>query len=460
MTDKNTSNNSMIFSNSEESSEKLKTLFGKRFSGRKCCLVAVADNAIDIKAFKVGVVLEGAINRVLIVFMGHPIDLSAMEAWREWAVSRVKAWDVQMDFVSGEPADAKWREVIEKNCEGWFVDPPQPERPGIQRKEWVMMPEAKTAKDDPSLLSMMFGSMGELLNEVDIIARRFRSAVSEVKDSDHDNYLASIDKLLAAKGGGATAKKSPATPKGKSSAGRSDLGIGNVTDQLPKLLLRGDTGVGKTLIASYLHRQCGAAETPLHISIPEYLAKEDMFEYALFGYAAGNYTGGKKEGDHGLLLQNVCRVVFLDEIGEANAAIQAKLLTFMDHYRVRPRGWLGDPFYCPVLIVAATNRDLEEEVAGKPVFRRDLLARFTHKHRIPSLKDRKGDFPFILDCLLQRESMNPGGKLTEIGQDALEYLLSLDYREGNFRELEDRFRHACEKALRDGRTYLVKSDFS
>lgn len=446
----------MIFSNSSELAGRLKGWFADQFQGKKFCLIFVCENEPDVKkGFEMPAIAKGSINRVLVVFKGRPIDLEAMGTWREWAIETVKAWDLRMDFVSKDATEDELRQVVERNCAPWFADPPPPEKIGIAIKKWVKMPIAKTAKDDSSLLTMMFGSMGELLTEVEVVARRFSEAVERLDMGAKAEYRDKIDSLLKQPGKEDTKRGSLSRTENE----KDLLGIGNVTDQLPKLLLLGETGVGKTLIAEYLHKRCGLEGRPLHVSIPEYLGKEDMFEYTLFGYAAGNYTGGREDGDHGLLIENVGRVVFLDEIGEANAAIQAKLLTFLDHYRVRPRGWLGDPFYCPVLIVAATNRDLDEAVEGKPRFRRDLLARFTDRHRIPALRDRKQDFEFILDCLLQRQSMNPAGFVENIGKDALTFLKAADFKDGNFRELEDLFRGACRKAQREDRRHLVKSDF-
>lgn len=77
-------------------------------------------------------------------------------------------------------------------------------------------------------------------------------------------------------------------------------------------------------------------------------------------------------------------VVFLDEIGTANATIQAKLLAYLDDYTVRPRGWTSDPFDCPTLVVAATNRTLDE-LKTPEIFRADLLARFTDIEEVPSV---------------------------------------------------------------------------
>jgi hypothetical protein len=441
-----------IFVRDEGLSVALLNLLGDRFGASKSCIVVVASNE-GPEGFSFPKDLNSA-RRILIVFAGRPIDLGAMESWRKWATRKPVLLDLRMDFAEGSPTAEKVVAVVDRKCADWFLPVPEPESHGIEIREWVKMPVKKKAKDDPSLLTMMFGSMGELLTGLELAARRFRSAVGAVGDSTIANYHKAIDSLLAQGGSQHVENKvSSKLPK------PVDLGIGNVTDELPKILLLGETGVGKTLIAGYLHECCGLKERPLHISIPEYLGKEDMFEYTLFGYAAGNYTGGKPTGDRGLLLENVCRVVFLDEIGEANAAIQAKLLTFLDHFNVRPRGWLGEPFYSPVLVVAATNRDLQETVNGEPRFRRDLLARFTDHLRIPALRDRKQDFGFILDCLLQRESMNPGAFVTNIGSEAESALNAMEFKAGNFRELEDLFRVACKKAHRDDRRYLVRSDF-
>ena len=295
---------------------------------------------------------------------------------------------------------------------------------------------------------MTLGSMGNLLTRAEVLARQFKQA-SPQKNGKPDEqsvktYLSEIDFLLKEHNPGDVENH----PK---------LSVAPSPDYLPKLLLRGDSGVGKSLIAGYLHARTGWEGRPLRIPIPEYLGKEDMFEYDLFGYCKGAYTDGKEGGSRGLLLSNTGRVVFLDEIGEANEYLQAKLLAFLDDYRVRPRGWEGEPFFCPVLIVAATNRDLEEMVRRKE-FRGDLLARFTDRREIPGLNERIGDLPFILDCLLQRPAKNPGLEIETIGAGAYDAMQKLDYTDGNFRQLENLFRFACERALRDGRDYLVKID--
>jgi sigma54-dependent transcription regulator len=255
------------------------------------------------------------------------------------------------------------------------------------------------------------------------------------------DYLRAINKLIGSKD-----QNNPgSTPQ---------IASEHLLSYLPRLLLRGETGVGKTLIARYLQEE--ADLRPPRIPIPEYLGKEDMFEYDLFGYVHGAYTDGREDGDHGLLLENIGGVVFLDEIGEANEIIQAKLLAYLDDYRIRPRGWRGAPFYCPTLIVAASNRDLKDLVK-KRKFRGDLLARFTDVETVPPLRQRVESLPFILDCLLQTDAINPGETVKEIGQEAFAALKKHEFP-GNFRELEDAARTACQTVAKDGRNSICRSD--
>jgi DNA-binding NtrC family response regulator len=148
-------------------------------------------------------------------------------------------------------------------------------------------------------------------------------------------------------------------------------------------------------------------------------------------------------------------VIFLDEIGEASSAIQAKLLAYLDDYMVRPRGWTEEPFFCPTLVVAATNRDLRKVKDFRP----DLLARFTDIEQVPPLRERVESFPFILDCLLQNPAINPCGDIQEIGQTAYETLVAHPFK-GNFRELETVLRGACHAAGKDGRDFICRQDIA
>jgi hypothetical protein len=436
----------MILANREGLEAKIRSWMGDQFKDKPYLIVCVSESKEpSIAAFNHAG--EKQFTRALVVMEGIPINISVVGAWREWAMG-LGVWDLRMAFIEKEADELSFKRVIEQSCADWNEEKVEHERCEIKVEGYVKMPGRLTSKDDSSLLTMMFGSMGELLTRIEVAARQFKQACDQglAKKDKIEIYLAAIDKQLGAE-------------KGKKVDPPKPLGIEHMTDHFPKLLLYGESGVGKTLVASYLQSRTGlVGGRPRRIPIPEYLGKEDMFEYDLFGYARGAYTDGREEGDHGLLLGHTGGVIFLDEIGEANPTIQAKLLAFLDDYKVRPRGWGGEPFYCPVLIVAATNKDLEAR-AKKGKFAKDLLNRFTDSLTVPPLRDRMEDIKFILDCLLQRDSLNPGQRVKEIGEGALERIKARDYQDGNFRELEDLFRLACHKAIRNGRHNLVAGDF-
>ena len=417
---------------------------GYRFAGKPFGFVCVSEwKGPLMQVFD----YSGVLARVLVLFEGLPIDPTVVQEWRNWAMDR-KARDVRLVIIQGKITEKAFQDAIFAHCKEWDQKVAMPETPAITRGAFVKMSENPTAKDDSTLLTMMFGSMGELLSRIEIAAGRFKSACNSVKYDQKKaaSILAEISNKLEAKNPMDKVLQAPPT------------GLEKLIDHFPKVLLYGESGVGKTLIASYIQSRTGLAEgRPRRIPIPEYLGKEDAFEFDLLGYAQGAFTGGKADGDPGLLLSHLGGVIFLDEIGEANATIQAKLLAFLDDYRVRPRGWSGEPFHCPVLIVAATNRDLAAMVRDGS-FRGDLLARFTDRLTVPPLRDRMEDIEFILDCLLQRQSLNPGGSVREIGVGALAEIRKQKFAMGNFRELEDWFRSVCERAAREGRHYLVAAD--
>ena len=433
----------MVLTNCNQLRGIAQKLFPPRFPGRPVGLVCVKDwVGTELDAFD----YNGSFSRLLVVFEGHPIKPTVVQRWREWAMKR-KTRDLRIAIIQDEINEHNLLQAIEKNCTHWNAPIPAREVPAIVKGSFVDMSNGSTAKDDHSLLTMMFGSMGEILTQLEIAAGRFKEACDEAgfNREKAKAVLGDVSKLLATKPDKAVDMPSPPT------------GLEQRNDAFPKVHLYGKSGVGKTLITAYLQARAGFDSVrPLRIPIPEYLGKEEALEYDLFGYAHGAYTGGRDTGDPGLLLRHMGGVVFLDEIGQANSTIQAKLLAFLDDYRVRPRGWGGDPFHCPVLIVAATNLTLQQ--LAEKNFAPDLLARFTDLLTIPPLRDRMSDIEYILDCLLQRNSLNRDGFVTEIGAGALEAIKTRTFEAGNFRELEDWFRKACETAAREGRPYLVAED--
>ena len=300
------------------------------------------------------------------------------------------------------------------------------------------------------------GKMGSFSLQLRELSQRFEQAKEKMKGFNFEDFPNQVKLRLEALADGH-----------KENAGELQDWVFKAHGNLiPRVLLLGESGVGKTMLGKYLNELVEGCKSSsfARISIPEYLGKEEELESAFFGYAPGNHTDALRKGSTGTLVENVGRVVFLDEIGEASPIIQAKLLAYMDDYFVRPLSWTQKKsFYCPTLIVAATNRDLYK-MAKEGTFRHDLLARFTDVLTIPPLRERTEIIDFCVDMLLQQEAINPGGwkdggdGVNEIGPDARMKLRYHDYRQGNFRELSEMLTRACQTARRDHRSHLNAHD--
>lgn len=395
--------------------------------------------------------------RVLVLFCSKsPVDMCMVAAWKQWLLTKVRVLELKVDFLREGNFDEEYiRGRIARHCLRWRVPDPQSRKVTLKKCGLVTHAEAFSRELSP----VMFGEMQEVIFCADRVRQRFYrdfkkvfsyKLSSGIKDRNVDNEVETYQKDVREKlkGNGEAQKQTNLNCTCEFSS------------YLPKLLLRGETGVGKTFIADMMARrenQDGASKA-IRISIPEFLGKEDYFEFMMFGYTPNSFTGASADGSLGLLLKNVGRVIYLDEIGEANAVLQAKLLAYLDDYIVRPRGWVEEKaFFAPTFIVAGTNRDLEK-MAAEGTFRRDLLARFTDVLTIPPLRRRKESLDFILDCLLQREDINPEGSILGITAPAHQRLRNYSYEKGNFRELEDIMRAACTQAKTSGRTSLQSEE--
>jgi len=205
------------------------------------------------------------------------------------------------------------------------------------------------------------------------------------------------------------------------------------------VLITGETGSGKELIARAVHQRNRRAAGPF-VAINCAAMPEALLESELFGHARGAFTDAKVARP-GLLLQASGGTLLLDEIGEMPLTVQAKLLRVLQERTVRPVG--GDrELPLDLRIVAATNRDLEKAVEeGR--FREDLFYRI-HVVRIevPSLKARGADVLELAQQALERFARSAGKQVTSLSSAAAERLLSYDWP-GNVRELHN----AIERAV-------------
>ncbi|MBC8982406.1 sigma 54-interacting transcriptional regulator [Pseudomonas lurida] len=198
-----------------------------------------------------------------------------------------------------------------------------------------------------------------------------------------------------------------------------------------KVLLQGETGVGKTLVAQYIHNASTRAKEPF-LALNCGALPENLIEAELFGYAPGAFTGAGPKGKRGLLELANHGTLFLDEIGDLPLAVQVKLLKVIEENRFIPVGGL-ELKEVDVRIVSATHHDLKQLVAeGR--FRADLYYRLNVVPiNIPALRERSEEIPPLLHYYLD----NCNARYARQVQWSLEALdLMCEYAwPGNIREL-------------------------
>jgi len=200
------------------------------------------------------------------------------------------------------------------------------------------------------------------------------------------------------------------------------------------VLIAGESGTGKELVARELHRRGPGPKTPL-VAVNSAALPEQLVESELFGHERGAFTGADRLR-RGAFENAGAGTLFLDEVGELPLPAQAKLLRVLEDRKVTRVG--GDrAIQITARVIAATNRDLEQEVeAGR--FRQDLYYRLNvHTLRVPPLRDHLSDIPVLVEHLLRAIAIQLGVRPKTIAPDAVALLAAYDWRKNNVRELRN-----------------------
>ena len=218
------------------------------------------------------------------------------------------------------------------------------------------------------------------------------------------------------------------------------------------VLLTGETGTGKDLAAKAVHYNSDRAARPF-VNITCSALPEQLLESELFGHERGAFTDARQQ-KRGLFETADGGTVFLDEIGEISGGLQSKLLRFLEEKTFKRVGGLAD-VHVDVRVIAATNRDLEQEVkTGK--FREDLFYRLhVMPVTLPPLRERNGDIRLLIEYYIDRFNREFRKQVRGLNDEALGLLERCRWA-GNIREL----RNAIERAmLLVDHDWLTPSDF-
>ncbi len=204
------------------------------------------------------------------------------------------------------------------------------------------------------------------------------------------------------------------------------------------ILILGETGTGKELVARTVHAHSFRRENPF-VAVDCAALPENLLESELFGHEKGAFTGADRASRGQLELAHT-GTLFLDEIGELSPPLQAKLLRTLQERELRRLG--GEKtFPVDIRVIAATSRDLRTEIANKN-FREELYYRLNViTVLLPSLRDRKSDIPLLVNHFLQQFSRRSQHAISSLAPEVMKLFLAYAWP-GNVRELQNVIQHA------------------
>ena len=209
--------------------------------------------------------------------------------------------------------------------------------------------------------------------------------------------------------------------------------IGRLSQSHATVLITGESGSGKELVARALHRHSPRKESPF-VAINTAAIPKDLLESELFGHERGAFTGAQTQR-RGRFEQADGGTLFLDEIGDMPSELQTRLLRVLSDghfYRVGGHA----PIKANVRVIAATHQNLEGRVK-EGLFREDLFHRLNViRIRLPALRERREDVPLLIKHFLQKSAQELGGETKRLSDAALKYLAGLEFS-GNVRQLEN-----------------------
>ena len=229
-----------------------------------------------------------------------------------------------------------------------------------------------------------------------------------------------------------------------------------VADSKSTILIMGESGTGKEVFAQSIHNHSNRSNENF-VALNCGAIPKNLIESELFGYDEGAFTGAKRSGHPGKFEIADGGTIFLDEIGEMPLDMQTRLLRVIEEGTVGRIGGTKE-IVVDVRIIAATNKDLVEEVS-RGNFRKDLFYRLNVLPiRLPSLRERKDDIPLLIDYFMERISRRINKRMLEIPEDYMKDLVEYSWP-GNIRELENLIELMLNTGCRDNRPLRSKDEF-